>query len=304
MLAPRETGFVAATNHSGQAIVLFDAGGNGLSTIERPAGGKFGRATKVSSPGAVTPAVALGGDGDRIVAWIRSGRIEARVRNAGYGWGSVLEVAKAPQGPNTSLQAAVTAGGSFILAWEVADLRESQSTRLIAGTAQRRPGKGWHAYPLENATLGANGSFVAENAKAFPLITANGAIAVTWTGAVEHNSRVGVKAARLTSGGLRSAQVVSGDAANAAVGDAAVGPSGQAAIVWSQFDAQSHSSTYAALSPGPGVAFGPADLLTPPDTLGISGPAVGFQPVTGQAVAIVPTIQDTSGGFVSAVQTP
>src|SRR4051794_30467739 len=109
MLAPRETGFVAATNHSGQAIVLFDAGGNGLSTIERPSDGKFGKATKVSSPGAFAPAVALSGHGDRIIAWIRSGRIEARVRNAGHGWGSVLDVAKAPAVPNTSLKAAVTA---------------------------------------------------------------------------------------------------------------------------------------------------------------------------------------------------
>ena len=198
-LAPYETGFVAAANHSGQAIVLFDAGGNGLSTIERPAGGKFGKATKVSSPGAFTPAVAINAHGDRIVAWIRSGRIEARVRNAGHGWGSVLNVAKAPGVANTSLRAAVTAGGSFVLAWDAADVRESRPTRLIAGTAQRRPGQGWRAYPLENATLGMNGSFVAENALAFPLVTGNGAIAITWTGAVDNNARVGVKAARLTS---------------------------------------------------------------------------------------------------------
>ena len=42
-LAPFETGFVAAANHSGHAIVLFDAGGRGLSTIERPANGTFGQ---------------------------------------------------------------------------------------------------------------------------------------------------------------------------------------------------------------------------------------------------------------------
>src|SRR3954452_7607853 len=50
-LAPYETGFAAAVNHAGQAIVLFDAGGHGLSAIERPAGGRFGRATRLSSPG-------------------------------------------------------------------------------------------------------------------------------------------------------------------------------------------------------------------------------------------------------------
>ena len=70
----------------------------------------------------------------------------------------MLNVAKAPGVANTSLRAAVTAGGSFVLAWDAADVRESRPTRLIAGTAQRRPGKGWHAYPLENATLGMNGS--------------------------------------------------------------------------------------------------------------------------------------------------
>jgi hypothetical protein len=303
-LAPYETGFVAGANHSGQAIVLFDAGGNGLSTIERPSGGKFGKATKVSSSGAFTPAVAINAHGDRIVAWIRSGRIEARIRNAGHGWGSVLNVAKAPGVPNTSLRAAVTPGGSFILAWDLADIRESQPTRLIAGTAQRRPGDGWHAYPLEDATLGMNGSFVAENAMAFPLVTGNGAIAIAWTGAVAGNARVGVKVARLTSSGLRPSQVVSGDAQSAAVADAAVGPSVQAAIVWSQFDTQSHTFTYAALSSGPGVPFGPPDLLTPAGATGIAGPAVGFQTITGQAVAMIPIIQGNSGGFASVVQAP
>jgi hypothetical protein len=83
-----------------------------------------------------------------------------------------------------------------------------------------------------------------------------------------------------------------------------VGPNGQAAIVWSQFATQTSTSTYAALSPGPGVPFGPPDRLTPTDTTGISGPAVGFQTVSGQAVAMVPIIQGNSGGFVSAVQAP
>ncbi len=303
-LARYETGFVVAAARSGQAIVLFDAGGTGLATIERPAGGKFGKAKTVSSPGASTPAVAINANGDRIVAWIRSGRIEARVRDAGHNWGSVLDVAKAPGVANTSLRAAVSAGGSFLLAWEAADVRETRPTRLIAGTAQRRPGEAWHAYPLENATLAMTGSFPAENAVALPLVTDNGAIAITWTGALDHNARVGVKAARLTSSGLRPAQVVSAHTANAAVADAAVAPSGQTAIAWSQFDAQNHAVTYAALSPGPGAPLGPGDLLTPSDTVGISGPAVAIQPVTGQALAIVPIIQGTSGGFLAAAQAP
>jgi hypothetical protein len=303
-LASYETGFVASVSHAGQAIVAFDAGGHGLSTIERRSGGKFGRATKVSRPGAFAPAVAINARGDRIVAWIRAGRIEARVRNAGHGWGSVHDVAKAPGVPNTSLHAAVTRGGSSVLAWDVADIRESQPTRLIAGTAQRRPGLDWHVYPLESATLGGNGSLPAENAMAIPLVTGDGAIAITWTGAVDNNARVGVKAARLTSSGLRSAQVVSDHTANAALGDAAVGPSGQAAIVWSQFDDQARISTYAALSPGPGLQFGPADRVTPPETIGISGPAVGFQTVTGQAIAMVPIIHGNSDGFVSAIHAP
>ena len=226
------------------------------------------------------------------------------MRTAGGGWGSVLKVAQSPGVANTSLRASVTAGGSFILAWDAADVRESQPTRLIAGTAQRRPGSGWRAYALENARLAMNGGFVAESAQAVPLVTGNGAIAITWTGAAHDNTLAGVKAARLTSKGLRAAQVVSGSTENAAVGDASVGPSGQAAIVWSQVDAQNRTSTYAALSPGPGVPFAAPDLLTPVDATGISGPAVAFQPVSGQPVAIVPIVQDGSGGFVSAVRTP
>ena len=303
-LAPYETGFAASVNHAGQAIVLFDAGGHGLSAIERPAGGSFGRATKVSSPGAFSPTVALNARGDRIAAWIRSGRIEARVRSAGGGWGSVLDVAKAPGASNPTLHAAVSRGGSFVLAWDAADVREGRPTRLIAGTAQRRPGRGWRAYPLEDASLSGTDSLPTETALAIPLIAGNGAIAITWTGAVGDAARAGVKAARLTSSGLRPAQVVSDPMANAALGDAAAGPSGKAAIVWSQFDDQSHISTYAALSPGPGTPFGPGDLVTPPGAIGLSGPAVGLQTITGQAIAMVPIVQGDSGGFVSAVQAP
>ncbi|WP_028062814.1 hypothetical protein [Solirubrobacter soli] len=296
-LAPLETGFVAAAAPSGQAIVLYDAGGTGLSTIERPAGGSFSKATRVSSAGASTPAVAINARGDRIVAWIRSGRIEARVRSAGRGWGSVLAVAAAPRVANTSLRATVSTGGTFLLAWEAADVRESSPTRLIAGAAQRRPGRGWRSYPLEN---GVTESILPETAAAFPLVTSTGAIAIVWTGVVGGDAHVGAKAARLTSTGLRPAATVSDPAADAAVADAAVGPTGQAAIVWTQ----SQSSTYAALSPGPGAPFAAPDLLTPPGTTGIPGPAVASDPVTGRAIAIVPVVQDSSGGYVAAVQAP
>ena len=74
--------------------------------------------------------------------------------------------------------------------------------------------------------------------------------------------------------------------------------------MWSQVDAQNRTSTYAAVSPGPGVPFAAPDLLTPADATGIGGPAVAFQTVSGQPVAIVPIIQGGSGGFVSAVRTP
>ncbi|HEY6887830.1 MAG TPA: hypothetical protein VI300_08625 [Solirubrobacter sp.] len=303
-LAPYETGFAASVTPAGQAIVLFDAGGHGLSTIERPAGGRFGRATKVSSPGASSPTVAINARGDRIAAWIRSGRVEARVRNAGGGWGSVLVVAKVSWVSNTSLRAAVSRGGSFVLAWDAADIRDGRSTRLVAGTAQRRPGRGWRAYPLEDTSLSASAVLPAETAVAIPLITGNGAIAITWTGAVDDDARAGVEAARLTSSGLRPAQTVSDPTANAALSDAAAAPSGQAALVWSQFDDQTHISTYAALSPGPGTPFGTADPVPPHGAIGISGPAVALQTITGQAIAMVPIVQGDSGGFVSAVQAP
>jgi hypothetical protein len=87
---------------------------------------------------------------------------------------------------NTSLRAAVTAGGSFLLAGEAADVGEGR--------------------PLDNAAMGVTGSFMAENATAFPLVTGTGVSAIAWTGAVADNRHVGVKAARLTSSGLRAVQ--------------------------------------------------------------------------------------------------
>ena len=154
-LAPYETGFVAAANHSGHAIVLFDAGGRGLSTIERPSGGNVRQGDEgLRRPARSRRPSRSTRSGDRIVAWIRSGRIEARVRHAGQGWGSVLNVAKAPGVANTSLRAAVSPGGSFVLAWDAADIRESRPTRLIAGTAQRRPGAGLARLPAGERDAG------------------------------------------------------------------------------------------------------------------------------------------------------
>ena len=74
--------------------------------------------------------------------------------------------------------------------------------------------------------------------------------------------------------------------------------------MWSQFDAQTRTSTYAALSPGPGVPFGRARPAHARRHDRDQRTGRGFQPVSGQAVAIVPIIQGNSGGFVSAVQTP
>jgi hypothetical protein len=294
-LAPRENGFVATANHAGQALVLVYGGGTGLSAIERPAGRTFGKPRRLSPADAIAPAVAINARGDRIAAWIRKGRIEARVRTAGHGWGAAQHVAKPPSVANTSLNAAVTPTGSFVVTWAAADVRESGPTRLIAGAAQRRTGRGWRTDTLENATLPSDRTFAAEGALALPLVApGNGAVTVVWTG-------VGVKAARLTSGGLRNVQLL---AADGAVADAAVGPTGRAAVVWSQFDAQARARTFIATSAGPRGPFGAPDLLTPSDAIGIGGPAVGYQPLTGQAIAIVPIIEGTSGGYVAATQAP
>jgi hypothetical protein len=187
------------------------------------------------------------------------------------------------------------------VAWDVADIRESRPTRLIAGSAQRRPGHAWRAYPLENATLRTIGSFVAENALAVPLVAANGAIAITWTGAVDNTARVGVKAARLTSGGPPNSSRRRGQRNGRRRGGGTERPGGDRVVAVRHPEPHLHPRSAVASA---GRPVRPADLLTPPETIGISGPAVAFQTVTGRAVAIVPITQANSGGFVSAIQAP
>ena len=49
-LAPSETGFVAAANHSGHSIVLFDAGGNGVRRSSGPRAGSSARRRRSRRP--------------------------------------------------------------------------------------------------------------------------------------------------------------------------------------------------------------------------------------------------------------
>ena len=135
-------------------------------------------------------------------------------------------------------------------------------------------------------------------------MTGSGTILVTWTSSLG-GTRFGVKAARLTSTGLQPAQLSTDDTANASLDDAAVGPNGQAAIVWTQSDTANPLVTvaYAALSTGPGIPFGPGELINPPNTTG-AGPTVAFQPVTGEPVVLLGLQEkDNTRATVSLIRT-
>ena len=123
-----------------------------------------------------------------------------------------------------------------------------------------------------------NGGFVAESAQAVPLVTGNGAIAITWTGAVARQhpgGRQGRPADEQAACG--PPKLVSGTTENAARrrrGGRAERPGRDRVVAVRRPEPHLHVRR-AVTRPGRPVRP-PPDLLTPADATGISGPAVAF----------------------------
>ncbi|QEC48882.1 hypothetical protein FSW04_15745 [Baekduia soli] len=103
-----------------------------VRVAERRPGGRFGAPSTLSGRGrADTLAVAVSGRGDEAVAFVREGRLLARLRRHGHGWGSVAGLARADGATTWELTAAADARGQMRVVW-----RRHQRSR--SGVAARR----------------------------------------------------------------------------------------------------------------------------------------------------------------------
>src|SRR4051794_19595687 len=83
----------------------------------RAPGGRFGAPSIIAGTGRANSVVAaVGPQGQRLVAFERSGRLFARYRSAGHNWGSIQDLGPVAAGTDNRLAALITSGGRAMVA--------------------------------------------------------------------------------------------------------------------------------------------------------------------------------------------
>ena len=260
--APRSlsTPAVAATP-AGDVIAAWsraDGATSVIRVVERRAGGAFQHVATLSAKGASVPAVATNAGRDRVVAWYRNGAVEARVRRAGQGWGSVLKVASSAHTP-TVLRAAIDPHGRVLLAWATIDYRPGGS-RLSFETAVRPANAGWVHRVLQRYT-GNGFPFSGAEQRIFALFDSAGRGFVAWHG--NAGGRPAVDVAPLVATDRFDPPTVLNDPDELArPTDLVAGPRQRVAVIWEREtgDIFLRSRVRAAVRL-PGAGFGPPETV-------------------------------------------
>jgi hypothetical protein len=295
-LARNADGPASAANAAGDALVAYTPRrATGVRVSERRAGRRFARPRVLGPKGSLDPAVAVNARGDRVVAWLRGNRLEARVRPAGGRWSATRTVMRLTRTENVSLRALVTDDRRIALAWHTVRVSENRPARVAAGAAIRRINGAWKSALLEQSRLDTE-AYLGE-ALAIPLVTASGEVLVAWTG--RWRSATGVRIAQLrNTGSVHGPTLVSGEDQVATLDDAAAGP--QVAVTYAAH-AGNDARTFAAL--GSGIdAFAPPEPLTPDGEIGLVGSRVAFTP-SGTPVVVRPLVSGGRGALAAAVRT-
>jgi hypothetical protein len=262
---------VLAANARGQALVAWievtrtAAGATRriVRVAERPAGGGFGALGTLSGTGhADAVAAAVAGNGDRVVVIARDGRVLARVRRHGRGWGAWAELTRARTGTATRfvLQAAADPSGRLRLVWRRHQFRTSDlpARRSLEGTF----------LPLGRSRFRPVQVIEADGVREFALRPAG----ASWALAEVRDAASGPQPAARLAG----ASATFGPALAAAPGqggvrgvDAAFDATTGLTVAWIQpiagqdGDGQARA---AVLAPG-ATAFGPAEAVSPPEAV-------------------------------------
>jgi hypothetical protein len=106
--------------------------------------GRWGRAYTLSGRGRADTITAAGGPrGDEVVAFVRQGRLLARMRRTGHGWGSLQELARATGPTQWQLASGVNLRGQMRVVWRRHQLRQSGTPgRTALESAARLVGRG------------------------------------------------------------------------------------------------------------------------------------------------------------------
>lgn len=230
-----------------------------VRTIDRHDGAWSAPSTIAGTGRADDLAAAQAPDGTQVVAFARQGKVLARLRRPGHGWGSIRTLATSTPASRTTftLQAAADPRGQVRVAWR----RHVYRGALSLESAEVLHGR---------ATFTAAQTVIADGAAAaFALVPAPGGWALATVQAtadgprpvlarttLNHSPFGAAIAAAPAQGGLRDA-------------DAVAGPDGAVTVAWVQplpgqdGDGQARAATLAA---GAG-AFGPVEDVSPPEAV-------------------------------------
>jgi hypothetical protein len=216
--------------------------------------------------GATAPIAGLGANGDAVVAWLRAGTLEARVRAPGAAFADVQPIAAGATGHDV----AVGEDGTAVLAWGQAD---------GVWVAVRPPGGAFSAQPLAGG---------AAPSRIDVAVNARGDVLVAF-------ARDGAWASLRPAGGAFEApvQLRAGDACDI---QAAVGDGGDAAVAWHDLCA-GVGAAHVARRPA-GGAFAAEQALGPTSSVDV---AVTSDGVTGVVLDGAPVnVAARDGSFTAA----
>ena len=221
----------------------------------RAAGGRFATPVRLTEGRIRSIVVAVGPDGDVLVAWNARDRIEARFRRAGARRFGATETIRSEPTYSADLHAAVTDGGRAYLAWSAQFRSEGGDAGPVTYEAAVRPvgGRFRAAQLLERQ--GAQRSQGGIGLAAGPGRDAT----VAWTGFDGATARV--RAAVTGAGGSFGAgRDVSPAGEEAVVSDLAAAADGTRIVTWDNggFDANEVRAAVAA----PGQPFGAAEAVS------------------------------------------
>lgn len=270
-----------AANARGAAVAAFIAFRSPRSSDRllrvslRAAGGRFATPTTIRGNGRIDAVTAaIGPRGDLVVAYARDGRLEARVRRAGHGFGSVQDLGPTAKGTATLIRAAVAASGRVYVAWATQQLSEGGpagtphiSTAVeTAGSSRCRAA----VARAETALSPTNGATLALRA------TPAGDAVLVWSSAAASVPSVVIETTTPSATFTAARRFTDPQPVDV---DVATGSDGRATVVWSTEDGRVSTTHRRA-----GAGFGPAESVAAPESA--RQPSVAYDPASGAPTVV------------------
>ena len=240
----------------------------------RRAGGVFGRPVLLHTGRIRSVSLAVGPNGDALVAWDARGVVQTRYKGRARPLFYRTETIRSQDAFFAGLRTAVAANGRAYVAWGAQLRSEGGDTGPVYFQAAVRPaGSRFRvAQMLEEAP---------SHRSANPLeltVAPDGGATVAWTGFDGMTNRV--RASRTdTSGRFGPLEELSRPGDDAVLNDVAAGPAGQVLAAWTVFFADRHRQVQAALAQ-PAGPFGPVEEVSAREEADTA--VAAFDPRTGR----------------------